>query len=177
MNAAPKDTMSFSLSGSLHVMAVGDYGVEWQLSEHNLICDDVEKIILGLFGRDMDNKMISYISVGTGGDLNPQTLLDTGARVAPQPQEDKMRRELHREYIANVESDEIRMQNVYTSVVSVESAISDDINEFGLFSEDSTMMAHFVTDPDMSGRARKYQKTALLYLVVRWTWAPVLHRE
>ena len=176
MKVQPKDTMHFSLSGSLDVMAVGDGGAVWRIREHNLICDDVKKIILGLFGRDLDNKMISYISIGTGGDLNPATGLDTGARVAPQPQEDEMRREIHRQYIANVESDEVNLKNIYTAAVSPENAISNDINEFGLFSEDGTMMAHFVTDPAVSGRAKTYQKTALLYLVIRWTWAPVLHR-
>jgi hypothetical protein len=177
MEAAPKDTMHFSLRGHLRVIALGNTGVVWQIREHNLICDDVKKIILGLFGRDLDNKMISYISIGTGGDLNPATLLDTGARVGPQPQEDKMRREIHREYIANVESDEVNLKNIYTAVAAPENAISNDINELGLFSNDGTMMAHFVTDPDIGGRAKTYQKTALLYLVIRWTWEPVLHRE
>lgn len=176
MQVKTKDTMTFSLKGRLHVEALLGTEVIWKISDHNLICDDVKKIILGLFGRDLDNKMISYISIGTGGDLNPATLLDTGARVAPQPQEDKMRAELYRAYIANVETDEVNLENIYTALAPPEEAISADINEFGLFSEDGTMMAHFVTDPAMSGRAKTYNKTALLYLVVRWTWAPVLHR-
>lgn len=177
MNADLKDTMHFSFHGDLHVMALGNGGVVWKIRDRNLIADDAEKIILGLFGRDIDNKMISYISVGTGGDLNPVTLLDTGARVAPLPEEESMRREIHREALANVETDEENLKNIYTAVVKPEDSISSDINEFGLFSQDGTMLAHFVTDPDLSGRAKKYDKTALLYLVIRWTWSPVLHRS
>jgi hypothetical protein len=171
------DTLVFGLKGALEAFAFNEYGVAWRLSDHNMISDDAKKIILGLFGRDLENKMISYISVGTGGDLDPSTLLDTGARVAPQAQENKMRNAIHNEFLANVESDEVNLKNIYTSVVRPEDAISTDINEFGLFSQDGTMLAHFVTDPDMSGRAKKYNKTALLYLVIRWTWAPVLYRS
>ena len=177
MNVDLKDRAGFEFRGSLHVMALGKNGVEWRVREHNLVCNDTQKILLGLFGRDLDNKMISYISIGTGGDVNPATHLDTGARVGPQPGEEEMRVELHREYIANVETDEIALKNIYTAVAKPEDAISNDINEFGLFSNDGTMMAHFVTDPDIGGRAKKYQKTALLYLVIRWTWEPILHRS
>ena len=177
MNIELKDSMRFEFKGSLDVMAVGNRGVEWRVREHNLVCDDTQKILLGLFGRDLDNKMISYISVGTGGDVNPATHLDTGARVGPQPGEETMRVDLHREGLANVETDEINIKNIYTAVVRPEDAISNDINEFGLFSNDGTMMAHFVTEPAIGGRAKKYQKTALLYLVIRWTWEPVLHRS
>lgn len=177
MNVDLRDTMHFSLRGHLSVAAFNEFGVQWRISDHNLVADDAEKIILGLFGRDLDNKMISYISVGTGGDLNPTTLLDTGQRVGPEPEEGSMRREIHRESLANVETDKANVKNIYTSVVKPEDAISTGINEFGLFSQDGTMLAHFVTDPDISGRAKKYDKTALLYLVARWTWSPVLHRS
>ena len=177
MNVELKDRMGFEFRGSLSVVAVRNDGVVWRIREHNLVCDNTQKILLGLFGRDLDNKMISYISIGTGGDVNPATHLDTGARVAPQPGEDEMRVEIHREFIANVETDEVNLKNIYTAVARPEDAISNDVNELGLFSNDGTMMAHFVTEPDISGRAKKYQKTALLYLVIRWTWEPILHRS
>lgn len=126
----------------------------------------------------MDEKAVSIISVGTGGDINPATGLDTGARFAPLDTEDAMRQSLLNAPISHVETDSINKRITYTSVIKTEDGNSDSINEFGLLSEDGTMLSHFITPADpMSGRATKYVKTNLLYMVVRWKLIPAIRRS
>jgi len=144
----------------------------------NHISDSAIDILLGLLSRDLDNKVVSTISVGTGGDINPATGLDTGARFAPEDTEEAMRRSIFDSPISHVETDAINKRVIYTTVVKTESGNSDSINELGLLSEDGTMLSHFITPPDpLSGRATKYVKTDLLYMVVRWRLIPSLRRS
>lgn len=149
-----------------------------QLYMKNHISDSAIDIMLGLLGRDLDEKVISTISIGTGGDINPATGLDTGARFAPLDTEEAMRHPIFEAPVAHVETDSINKRITYTVVVKTENANSDSINELGLLSEDGTMFSHFVTPADpVSGRATKYEKTDLLYMVVRWKLIPTIRRS
>ncbi len=149
-----------------------------QLFMKNHISDSAIDILLGLLGRDLDDKVISVIAIGTGGDINPATGLDTGARFAPLDTETELRQSIFGAPVAHVETDSINKRITYTAVIKTENANSDSINELGLLSEDGTMFSHFVTPADPgSGRATKYEKTDLLYMVVRWKLIPTIRRS
>jgi hypothetical protein len=172
-----RDSFRLGFRGEFEIVLADENGVKDRYRGHNLICDSAVDIILGLFSRDLDGKMISKISVGTGGDLDPDTHMDTGARVGPREDEEHMRQSIFDCPIANVESDLINHEIVFTAVAKQEEANSAVINEFGLLSEDGTMLAHFVTEADpLTGRAKRYNKTPLLYMVVRWTIYPTVVR-
>ena len=125
-------------------------------------------VIRALLGREFEDKMISEIAVGDGGDLEttpPHN--DTGQRVAPDPGEEEIRSLVEALPILFVSrsGDDIR----YTALAKPEQAISDDINEFALLTRDGTMVAHFVTEAvSPGGRARDYPKTSWEYLAIRW---------
>lgn len=175
----PVDTVVFEFRGEVVLEMRSQTGcLIQQLEMHNHISDDAIDILLGLLGRDQEDKMVTVISVGTGGDLNPATGLDTGARVPPEDEEEEMRRAIFDAPIAHTEVDSINKRITYTAVLKTEEGNSDTINELGLLSEDGTMLSHFVTPADLvSGRATKYEKTDLLYMVVRWKLIPVLRRS
>ena len=174
----PVDKMVLDLKGEVEVefRSLGGLILEaFKLKNH--ISDSAIDILLGLLGREVDEKAVSIISVGTGGDINPATGLDTGARFAPLDTEDAMRQSIVNTPIAHVETDSINKRITYTAVLKTEEGNSDAINELGLLSEDGTMLSHFITPADMSGRATKYVKTDLLYMVVRWKLIPALRRS
>lgn len=174
----PVDKMVLDLKGEVEVefRSLGGLILEaFKLKNH--ISDSAIDILLGLLGREVDEKAVSIISVGTGGDINPATGLDTGARFAPLDTEDEMRQSIVNAPIAHVETDSINKRITYTAVLKTEEGNSDAINELGLLSEDGTMLSHFITPADMSGRATKYVKTDLLYMVVRWKIIPAIRRS
>jgi hypothetical protein len=177
----PQDKLVFELQGEVEVTFIepqappGEVFQRFQLKNH--ISDSAVDILLGLLGRDMDNKIVSTISIGTGGDVNPTTGLDTGARFAPEDGETEMRQPIFNAPIAHVETDSINKRITYTAVLKTEEGNSDSINELGLLSEDGTMMSHFITPVGGGGRATKYEKTDLLYMVVRWKLIPALRRS
>jgi hypothetical protein len=129
--------------------------------------DASEDVIRGLLRRDFRNKAITFIGLGTGGDLEadpPHN--DTGARVAPDPEEVEMRALVERIQIQT--SREENGKVILVAVARPEQAQSPDINEFGLLCEDGTLFAHFVTDADPGPRAKKYPKTDI-YWIIEWT--------
>lgn len=170
-----KDKLSISLRGELEVILISKGGASVLYRGVNHICDNAVLLLLGLLGRDFDNKMISKVHIATGGDLDPVTGLDTGARVAPRDEETKVRQLLFACPVANFETDSTKV--TFTAVAKTNEANSDTINEFALVSEDGTILSHFVTQADFTGRAAKYVKDDLLYLVVRWKIYPELRRS
>ena len=174
-----EDRFEITLYGEVEVEFRSPTGASIRtITLRNHISDSAIDILLGLLARDLDAKVISTISVGTGGDLNPATGLDTGARFPPQDTEETMRRSIFDTPIAHVETDSINKRIIYTSVLKTEEGNSDEINELGLLSEDGTMLSHFITPADLGlgGRATRYEKTNLLYMVVRWRLVPGIRR-
>ena len=173
-----QDKLFLDLRGEVEVDFQTESGLivrHFHLKNH--ISDSAVDIILGLLARDVDNKVVSTISVGTGGDINPATGLDTGARFAPEDTEDTMRQSIFDAPVAHVETDSINKRIIYTAVLKTEEGNSDSINELGLLSEDGTMLSHFITPAGGGGRATKYEKTDLLYMVVRWRLIPAIRRS
>ncbi len=174
----PVDKLFLDLRGEVEVefrLESGEIVRSFRLTNH--ISDSAIDILLGLLARDLDEKVVSTISVGTGGDINPATGLDTGARFAPLDTEETMRVPIFDAPIANVEKDTINKRVTYTAVPKTEESNSDSINELGLLSEDGTMLSHFITPVGGGGRATKYEKTDLLYMVVRWKLIPAIRRS
>lgn len=178
--------MRFEVHDKITIDLRGEVEVEFQRSGgevvrsfvlKNHISDSAIDILLGLLARDLDDKIVSTISVGTGGDINPATGLDTGARFAPLDTEEEMRQPIFDAPIAHVETDSINKRVTYTAVLKTEEGNSDSINELGLLSEDGTMLSHFITPVGGGGRATKYEKTDLLYMVVRWKLIPAIRRS
>jgi hypothetical protein len=178
--------MKFEVQDKIMIDLRGEVEVEFQLPGgevvqrfhlKNHISDSAVDILLGLLARDLDNKIVSIISVGTGGDINPATGLDTGARFAPEDTEDVMRQPIFDAPVSHVETDSINKRIIYTAVLKTEEGNSDSINELGLLSEDGTMLSHFITPAGGGGRATKYEKTDLLYMVVRWRLIPAIRRS
>ena len=173
-----RENFGLDFRGILEVTAINEEGFAWTLRKENHISDSAVAILLGFFVRDLDNKMLAYIDIGTGGDVNPDTGLDTGARVAERDDETEVRELLFRADIGTYTADPNTNEVSFTAVVRPEDGNSDQINEFGLMSYDGTMFSHLVTEADPgSGRAFRYEKTNLLYLVGKWTIIPVLRRS
>lgn len=178
MRVEVKDKLFIDLRGEVEVEFKNEADEvvrSFRLKNH--ISDSAIDILLGLLARDLDNKVVSTISVGTGGDINPATGLDTGARFAPLDTEEAMRQPIFDAPIAHVEKDSINKRITYTTVLKTEEGNSDSINELGLLSEDGTMLSHFITLVGGGGRATKYEKTDLLYMVVRWRLIPAIRRS
>lgn len=168
-----KDTFHLKLRGGAEILIDG----KSVMREHNIICDSAIDMLLGLFGADVENKLIAYIAIGTGGDYSPYTGMDAGARFEPKADETTMRQEICRCPIAHVETDDLTKESTMTAVALPEQASSTGINELGLLTVDGTMVAHFVTPADMTGRATKYVKEpGLLNMVTRWRLTPSIHR-
>jgi hypothetical protein len=174
-----QDRITIDLRGEVEIDFISSSSglVVRHLVLKNHISDSAIDILLGLLGRDQDDKIVSTISVGTGGDINPATGLDTGARFPPEDDEDEMRVAIFDAPVAHVETDSVDKRITYTAVLKTEEGNSDSINEFGLLSEDGTMLSHFVTPAGGGGRATKFEKTDLLYMVVRWKLIPAIRRS
>lgn len=141
----------------------------WQAK--NLVVNSASDVIVGLLRGKVEDFLPSYISVGAGGDLNQTTGTDTGGRVGPQVEDTSMRSTVARIPIATTEDGNLTNEWAYVAVARPHEAISPMLNEFGVESANGTLISHYVTAADSSGRATRYCKTSLEYLVIRWTYS------
>ena len=81
-----------------------------------------------------------------------------------------MRSTVARIPIATTEDGAFTNEWAYVAVARPHEAISPLLNEFGVESRNGTLISHFVTPADGTGRATRYCKTSLEYLVIRWTY-------
>lgn len=136
---------------------------------HNEITDfGEEPFIRGLLAGDPDY-FVWTIVVGEGGDceISPPHN-DTGGRVAPDPSETEVRKVVEGLPI-QATSTNIDGSITYKALARREQANSPNINELGLFTRGGDMVAHFVTEVDIGGRAKKYPKTELMFDIIEWT--------
>lgn len=155
--------------GRLEVIQIVDGWPHVLIDHYNSITDAAEDVVKGLLNRDFENKMIDVIAVGKGGDseINPPHN-DTGARVPPDPSETEIRDLV--EALPILISEEVIGGIRYSGIAQLHQANSDDINEFAILTKDETMVAHFVAEEVAPlGRATKYPKTTIMYLIIRWT--------
>ena len=136
----------------------------------NLVVNSASDVIVGLLRGNVKDYLPSYISVGSGGDLNQTSGLDTGARVGPSVTDTGMRSTVARIPITTTEDGAYSNEWSYVAVARPHEAISPLLNEFGVESANGTLISHFVAPEDATGRATRYCKTSLEYLVIRWTY-------
>ena len=167
------------LTGSLEVWTVpydADLELEleglgvpdWQAD--NLVVNSAADVVVGLLRGKIEDFMPSYISVGSGGDLAQATNLDTGSRVGPAVTDMAMRSTVARIPITTTEDGAFTNEWSYVAVARPHEAISPLLNEFGVESANGTLISHFIAPEDTTGRATRYCKTSLEYLVIRWTY-------
>jgi hypothetical protein len=136
----------------------------------NLVVNSASDVIVGLLRGNVADYLPTYISVGSGGDLDQSSGLDTGARVGPAITDTGMRSTVARIPITTTEDGAYSNEWSYVAVARPHEAISPLLNEFGVESADGTLISHFVAAEDATGRATRYCKTSLEYLVIRWTY-------
>lgn len=164
------------LKGRLHVYAVPD-GFDPLTSEQkttlidndNLVVDSAQDVIVGLLARDFTNYMPFYIGIGDGGDIDPATGFDTGARVPPAATDSSLRSVVARIPICQADVDGGAV--TYTAIAYPHQALTSSLNELTVETINHTLISHYI-EPAAAGedRAEKHVKTALEYLVVRWTF-------
>lgn len=150
---------------------------------NNLVVADANTIMAQLLQRNFADYMPFYIVVGDGGDLEQAAKVDTGGRVAPAITDDEIRSVVARLPIIQVTSTPVTSPSPspspestttmwsYVAAGRPHEALSTSINELGVETLNGTLFSHFVTEAGDDGRARKYVKTSLEWLIVRWTFS------
>jgi hypothetical protein len=137
---------------------------------NNLVVNSASSVLLGLLQRDFGNFAPTNIGIGDGGDLEQDAKIDSGARVAPAATDTEIRSAVSKVPITQVEVDATNPNKItYIAVAKPTEAVTPSINELTLESANGTLISHFVTESDSTGRARKYPKSSLEYLIIRWT--------
>jgi hypothetical protein len=162
----PSDKITGGLKGRVEILANGK---DLVFAGRNQITDfGHEEFIRLLLAGNLD-ALVWQISVGEGGDcaiLPPHN--PTGARVPPDPSEDEIRK-----LIGTVDVSTITRggagEVIYSALARREQVNSPNINELALLTRDGQMIAHYVTDPEMTGEAQKKPKTDLMFWIIRWT--------
>lgn len=137
----------------------------------NLVVSTAVDAIVRLLRGQTKDYLPSFISIGSGGDLDQVTLLDTGARVGPNLADSYMRATTTRIPILTTEDGEESNEWSYVAVARPHEALSPIINELAVETGNGTLISHYITDADPSGRATRYCKTSLEYLIIRWTYS------
>jgi hypothetical protein len=147
------------------------------LDAPNLVVNGAAKALAKMMQRSFSEFMPRFITLGSGGDLEQLSKVDTGARVAPAVTDEDIREVIARLSITLVEPD-LTVDNAwtYTAIARPVEALSALINEFGVESENGTLISHFITaTPPGDVRSEKFSKSSLEYLVVRWTFTLTLN--
>jgi len=139
----------------------------------NLIVDSAKTVILGLLARDFGAYAPYYIGIGDGGDIDPESGFDTGARVPPAATDIKIRSSIAKRPI--VQADRTISGNTssvtYGAVARPAQAITSSLNELTVETINNTLVSHYVEIPAPGEvRAKKHIKSSLEYLIVRWTF-------
>lgn len=141
-------------------------------SGDNLIVNTAENVLVGLMRRDVAAYLPQSVVIGSGGDLEQVSKLDSGARVAPASSDTEVRQVIARLPIVQVTYDAGVDPNTFTyvAVAKPAEATTGSLNELGLEAANGTLISHYVTEVGDDGtRARKFAKSTLEYLVVRWS--------
>ena len=109
---------------------------------------------------------IAFIDVGDGGDADPISKADTGIRVAPVSSETKIRNRISRLNI-----DWVKSSTGFKEFIAVvdPGQLNRSFNEIALITNSGKMLSHHVFEPEsLNGRAKKYIKTSLLWVIYTW---------
>jgi len=173
------DNTRVSLKGRVHVAKYAgplhDASTDAYLggfTGDNLVVNSAETVLVGLMRRDIAAYIPQNVVIGTGGDLEQVSKLDSGARVAPAATDTEVRQVIARLPIVQVVYDEAADPNTFTyvAIAKPSEATTGSLNELGLESANQTLISHYVTEPAAGEtRAKKFPKSTLEYLVVRWS--------
>ena len=159
---------AYTVPGHIPESLVLDYEATPVFEGKNMVVAGAQGVVAALLRGDVENKLPSYISIGSGGDLDQDTRLDTGARVGPAVTDTSLRRTSYRIPIVTTEDGVSAVNWKYVAVARPHEALSPVLNEFGVETEDGTLISHYVTAAAADGRATQYCKTSLEYLVIKW---------
>lgn len=166
------ESLTPQLKGRVTILAGSDMDqLDVLFEEKNLVVDASQTVLAGLLQRDFVNYAVQFIGVGDGGDFDQAAKVDTGARVAPAVTDTELRSVIARIPILQVDVNESDpLEWTYTAVAKKGEAVTTGFDELSLETTNGTLVSHFITPADtLGGRARKYPKTTLEYLVFKWT--------
>jgi hypothetical protein len=151
----------------------------------NLIVASANTIMAQLLQRNFTDYMPFYITMGDGGDLEQVAKSDTGGRVAPETTDTEIRSVIAKLPIVQVTSpastspspspspspDNPTSMWTYVAIARPHEALTTSLNELGVETLNGTLFSHYITPVDDTGRATKYVKSSLEYLVIRWSFS------
>jgi hypothetical protein len=141
------------------------------LEQSNLVVGSAELVVSKLLQREFADYMPAFIVLGSGGDLEQEALIDSGARVAPAADDQAIRQVVAKLPIIQVIPDE-SVENTwsYVAIARPTEALTASLNELGIETQNGTLISHFVTNPvGDEVRSHKYAKSSLEYLVIQWS--------
>ena len=109
---------------------------------------------------------IAFIDIGNGGDAEPISKADTGQRVAPVSTETSIRSRISRLNIDWVQ--DMTTYKNFIAATNPQQLNDRPFNEVALIANSGRMLAHWVFERTSNGRAKKYTKTDLLWLIYTW---------
>jgi hypothetical protein len=171
-----------------HFCSAHQYEIEFKELIHcgdNLIVDSANTILAELLRRNFTDYMPFYITVGDGGDLEQEAKVDTGGRVGPALTDTEVRSVIAKLPIVQVTSPGSASPSpglspspsnptstwTYIAIARPHEALTTSLNELGVETLNGTLFSHYITPVDDTGRATKYVKSSLEYLVVKWTFS------
>lgn len=142
------------------------------LDAQNLVVNSALTVLVQLMRGNTNDYVPAYITIGSGGDLNQTTRLNTGSRVAASITDTYVRMPVARIPIVLTEDAAETNSWYYVAVARPHEALAPIINELGVETRNGTLVSHYITDsdPTLAGRAQRYVKTSLEYLIIRWKY-------
>lgn len=181
------DNVSLKAQGRVKVYAVADLAELEHASpvvdSGNVVCSGFYDCVQRLLMRDFEDWQPTNITIGYGGDYNQPTdpvatpPSDQGERVAALNTDTYVRKEITSIPLVQVTEGDIISERRFTyvaiarpfeAVTDEEDATKPFINEFGLKAYNDTLLAHYITPEDVTGRAERFQKSSVTWLVINW---------
>lgn len=138
------------------------------LNQKNMIVKSAEAVIVGLLKGD-PAFFPAYIVVGDGGDLEQTSRVDSGVRNPARLEDSAIRSVVARLPIVSVIDAGADCWR-YVAVARPSDAHSPMLNEYGVETQNGLLVSHFITAAADSGRATRFCKTSLEYLVIEWEY-------
>lgn len=182
-----KDDILIKPEGRVRVYAVEDMeqleSAVPVVDSGNVVCDGFYDCVQNLLMRNFEDWQPTNITVGYGGDYNqpvdPDATppVDQGERVAAVATDTYVRKEITSIPLVQVKEGPIIAERRFTYVAIARpfEAVTDPtdeerpfINEFGLRAFNGTLLAHYITPEGSDGRAERFQKSSVTWMVINW---------
>jgi len=140
------------------------------LEAKNLVVGNALHVLVQLLRGNTEDYTPAYITIGSGGDLDQVFRLDQGARVPASIADTYIRRPEARIPIVVTEDGDKPNVWHYVAVARPHEALTPVINELGVETRNGTLISHYISEEDSTGRATRYVKTSLEYLIIKWRY-------